>query len=372
MDREGAIQAGHDELAHVGRRYAPDREPECDLPRATIVGVHEDLIRSARRRCWIAAAVGLLVLTCTIAAVVFPVAWILGAASNPVGTDLGFGWDLVVWAATVGLAIGAVGAIVVFAWSLLHAEREALQFIRAWPGPDAAANPPPALADDILPTVERILEPLVLAAGVRAPRVAAVIDDAPNCLTVGRTPATAWIVVTTGLVEALSHRELEAVLAYELGRVAELEVSLDTVVYALTARTFEIWAAAFDDVDEVAVLLVPLGLVALPFFLASVALRGATLRNRARLADGLAVRYCRDPGALARALRRILDATDEVRRGDPANAHLWLEYPHSRGSRWLLRTHRILPRRIMRLERLAGAGSASGGDPPGPTDPTVG
>jgi heat shock protein HtpX len=319
--------------------------------------VHEDQIRSARRRCWIIGAIGTVVLTLTIASVVFPVAWIVGAASNPLGAGLGFGWELVVWAATVAVVIGAGGGIGVFVWSLLHAEREALRFVRAWPGPGAAPNPPAALPDDTIVRVERLLEPLVLAAGVRAPRVAAVVDDAPNCLTVGRSPDTAWLVVTTGLVETLPKRELEAVLAYELGRVTELEVSFDTVVYALTARTFEIWTAAFDDVDEVALLLLPLGLLALPFFLASLGLRGAALRNRARLADGLAVRSCRDPGALARALQRILDDPDDVRRGDPANAHLWLEYPHSRASRWFFGTHRILPRRIRRLEGLAGAGS---------------
>ena len=321
--------------------------------------MHEDLIRSARRRCWVAAAIGLVVLTLTVAVVVFPVAWILGAASNPLGTGLGLGGELLAWSGTVALAIGAATAVVVFVWSLFHAEREALRFVRAWPGPGAAPAPPPSLPDDTIARVERLLAPLVLAAGVTAPRVAAVVDDAPNCLTIGRTPRTAWIVVTTGLVETLPRRELEAVLAYELGRVTELEVSLDTVVYALTARTFEVWAAAFDDVDEVALLLLPLGFIALPFFLASLALRGAALRNRARLADGLAVRYCRDPGALARALHRILEDPDEVRKGDPANAHLWLEYPHSRASRWFLRTHRMLPRRIRRLERLAGAG-----DPP--------
>ena len=86
-------------------------------------------------------------------------------------------------------------------------------------------------------------------------------------------------------------------------------------------------------------------------------MRGVALRNRARLADGLSVRYCRDPGALARALRTVLDDPTEVRRGDAANAHLWLEYPHSRASRWFLRSHRILPRRIRRLEGLAGPGS---------------
>jgi len=319
--------------------------------------VHEDLVRSARRRLWFVTMAGIVVLGLTLTLVVFPVAWVLGAISNPLGTDLGVGWGLVGWALTVSLVLGLVGAAVIFMFSLLHAEAGALGYVQAWPGPRAQSIPPPTFPVDDLERVEKMLEVLALAAGVRAPRVAMVIDDAPNCLTVGRTPDRAWIVVTTGLVDLLAKRDLEAVLAYELGRVVELEVSLDTVVYSLTARTFELWAAAFDDADEVTVLLLPLGLIALPFFLASVALRGTALRNRARLADGLAVRYCRDPGALARALRTVLDNPDDARLADPANAHLWLEYPHSRTSRWLLRTHRMLPRRIKHLERLAGPGA---------------
>jgi heat shock protein HtpX len=319
--------------------------------------VHEDLVRRARRRLWIVAAIGVVVLGLTLTLVVFPIAWVLGAISNPLGTDLGFGWGLVEWSLAVGAALGFTAALLVFAWSLFHAEANALGYVQAWPGPRAPTIPPAALPVADLERVEKTLEVLALAAGVRAPRVAMVIDDAPNCLTVGRSPDRAWIVVTTGLVDLLEKRELEAVLAYELGRVVELEVSFDTVVYALTGRTFEVWAAVFDDADEVTLLLLPLGLLALPFFLASVALRASALRNRARLADGLAVRYCRDPGALARALRRILENRDQARLADPANAHLWLEYPHSRSSRWLLRTHRILPKRIRRLEGLAGAGA---------------
>jgi heat shock protein HtpX len=319
--------------------------------------VHEDLIRGARRRCWVVAAAGILVLTVSIGLVVLPVAVVLGAMSNPAGTGLGLGWGLIGWAAQVSLGLGVVIAITVFAWSLLHAEAEALLFVRAWPRPGTGPTPPPGLPATTIPEVERVLAVLALAAGVVPPRVAAVVDDAPNCLTVGRRSAAAWLVVTTGLVETLPKRELEAVLAYELGRVAELEVSLDTVVYALTTRTFELWAAAFADVHHVTPLLAPLAVLSMPFVAGSFALRAAALRNRARLADGLAVRYCRDPGALARALRRVLDAGGgDVRRADPANAHLWLEYPHSRSSRVLLRTHRILPRRIRRLERLAGAG----------------
>jgi Zn-dependent protease with chaperone function len=331
--------------------------PGARLPpgdRATILGVHEEMIRAARWRIRLIAVLGFLILMLTMAALVFPVAWVLGAASNALLTDLGFGWGLAAWAAWVSLGIGVVVAAGVFAWSLVHAESNVLDFVRAWPGPRAAPNPPPRLPTGALDRPERLLTALSLAAGVHAPNVAVVIDDAPNCLTVGRSPETAWIVVTTGLLDLLAHRELEAVLAYELGRVVELEVSLDTVVYACTARTFELWAAAFSDLDETSLLLAPFGLLALPFVAACGVLRAGVLRSRARLADGLAIRYCRNPVALAKGLRAIVDDPHEVRRGDPANAHLWLEYPHTRASRLLLGSHRILPRRVRRLERRLG------------------
>jgi Zn-dependent protease with chaperone function len=304
----------------------------------------------------VVTAAGLLVLILTMSALVFPVAWILGAISNPLDTGLGYGWDLVVWAAWISVAFGLVVAGVTFTWSLLHAEAKVLDFVRAWPGPRASAKPPPRLPEGAVERAEKLLTGLGLAAGVHAPRVAVVIDDAPNCLTVGRKPQTAWIVVTTGLLDILPKRELEAVLAYEIGRVVELEVSLDTVVYALTSRTFELWAAAFADLDHTSILLAPLALVSLPFVVSCAFLRAGVLRSRSRLADGLAVRYCRNPVALAHGLRRILEDPREVRRGDPANAHLWLEYPHTRASKLFLRTHRILPRRVRRLERASGLG----------------
>jgi heat shock protein HtpX len=318
--------------------------------------VHEDLIRSARRRIRIATAGGLLVLTLTMAAIVFPVALIMGAGSNVASSELGYGWGLVTWAALLSSGIGIVAAVTVFLWSLFHAEATALEFVRAWPGPRASPKPPPRLPPDALERAEKLLVGLGLAAGVHPPKVAVVIDDAPNCMTVGRRPDTSWIVVTTGLLDTLPKRELEAVLAYELGRVVELAVGFDTVVYALTARTFELWAATFADLDHVSLIFAPLAIVALPFIAACGALRAAALRNRARMAGGLAVRYCRNPVALAQGLRRIFEDPHDVRRGDPRNAHLWLEYPHTRASKLLLRTHRILPRRVRHLERATHTG----------------
>jgi Zn-dependent protease with chaperone function len=317
--------------------------------------MHEDEIRVARWRIRLVAAVGVTLLALTMAVLVLPVALVIFAGfallDAPWGLDLG----LLVWSMAVSAGIGLASAVGVFAWSLGRAERRALEMVRAWPYPGSPPTPPPRMPDGAYQRAQRLIQGLALAAGVLPPSCAVVIDDAPNCLTVGRTPTTAWIVVTTGLLQ-FPRAELEAVLAYEIGRVAELEVSFDTVVYACSARGLELWAAAFGEFDEMSVLLAPFAVLLAPVVGGGMLLRAAALRMRARLSDGLAVRYCRNPVALAHSLRRILEHPAEVRRADPGNAHLWLEYPHTRASRWLLRTHRILPRRVERLERLARLG----------------
>jgi Zn-dependent protease with chaperone function len=317
--------------------------------------VHEDEIGRARWRIRLVAAAGIALLAVTIAVLVFPIAVVVFAGFSLLGGSFGLGVSLLAWSAAVSGGIGVASSAGVFAWSLFQAEQRALEFVRAWPYPGSPPGPPPRMPPGAYERAERSIQGLAIAAGVLPPSCAVVIDDAPNCLTVGRNPKTAWIVVTTGLLD-LPRTELEAVLAFEIGRVAELEVSFDTVVYACSARGFELWAAAFGEFDETSVLLAPFAVLLTPVVGGGMLLRAAALRTRARLADGLAVRYCRNPVALAHALRRILENPAEVGRGDPGNAHLWLEYPHTRASRWLLGTHRILPRRIERLDRAARLG----------------
>jgi len=304
----------------------------------------------------VAVVGGVLVLTVGAGLLVLPAALGVFAGFGALGAPWGLGRDLVVFSLAISAALGLLLATLTFVWTLARADRLALELARAWPlpgtRPDAPA--PPRLPDGAHHRLRNLLDGLAIAAGLpRAPRAAVVIDDAPNCLTVGRRPDHAWIVVTTGLMDLLPRAELEAVLAYELGRVAELDVGLDTVVYACTARTTELWGGAFDDLDELSIVLAPFALLAAPAVLGGYLLRAVALRGRARLADGLAVRYCRNPVALAHALRRIADDPRTVRRASAANAHLWLEYPHTRASRWLLRTHRMLPARVERIESLA-------------------
>jgi heat shock protein HtpX len=319
--------------------------------------VHEDLQRGGRRRLAVAAIAGVALLTVSLALLVFPIVAVsvvvLGAAFG----DTSLGGDLLrsVW---LSLGIGLVTALISAGIAWRHAERDALRTtdlqLATVPGARIDVVPSWRVRGEALPRVRTLLDTLSIAAGVLPPRCAVVVDPAPNLLSIGRTPESAWIVCTTGLLDEFPRRELEALLAYELGRIACREVSLDTVVYACTANTYEVWGGSFQ-FDHGAILLVPFAVLALPLLVGCALLRRYALSARARLSDGLAIQFCRDPLALLAALRRLATDPRTVRFAGTPNAHLWLDYPHTRASRWLLGTRRLLAARIRRLERLTAS-----------------
>jgi heat shock protein HtpX len=319
--------------------------------------VHDDLQRTGRRRLVVTATAGVALLTASLALLVFPLVavsvFVFGAAfgETSIGSDL-------VRSCWLSVAIGFVTAVVSAAIAWRNAERDALRTtdlqLATVPGARIDVVPSWRVSGEALPRVRTMLDTLSIAAGVPPPRCAVVVDPAPNLLSIGRAPETAWIVCTTGLLDEFPRRELEALLAYELGRIACREVSLDTVVYACTANTYEVWGGSFQ-FDHGAVLLVPFAALALPLLVGCALLRRFALSARARLSDGLAVQFCRDPLALLAALRRLAADPRTVRFAGTPNAHLWLDYPHTRASRWLLGSRRLLGARIRRLERLTAA-----------------
>lgn len=316
--------------------------------------MHDDLQTAGRRRLVATALAGVALLTASIALLVLPFVAASVFVLSPLFADAALGTEIA-RTLTTSIAIGLVTALAISTVAWRHAERDALRSadlqLATVPGARLTVVPSWRVADSALPRVRTRLDALALAAGVAAPQCAVVVDPAPNLLSIGRRPDSAWIVCTTGLLDDLPPRELDAVLAYALGRVACREVSLDTVVYACTARTYEVWAGAIG-FDHNGFLLAPLAVLALPLLAGSALLRRAALRARARLSDGLAIQFCRDPLALLDALRRIHADPRTVRFAGTPNAHLWLDYPHTRASRWLLGTRRLLRARVRRLERL--------------------
>ncbi len=64
---------------------------------------------------------------------------------------------------------------------------------------------------------------------MKKPRVALADTDVPNAFATGRSPNSAVVCATTGLMRRLDESELEAVLAHELSHVAHRDVAVMTI-----------------------------------------------------------------------------------------------------------------------------------------------
>jgi len=141
---------------------------------------------------------------------------------------------------------------------------------------------------------------LATQADVPAPAVRLVASRTPTAAAVGYRPADSTLVVSTGLVEALDDRQLDAVLAHELAHVANRDAAV------LTALSFPRAAAhrAFYRYGLNPVVALLAGVAALT----SRTCTAVVARAREYGADDGAVALTGDPAALASALD-TLDST---------------------------------------------------------------
>jgi heat shock protein HtpX len=198
--------------------------------------------------------------------------------------------------------MGAIAVAVVAALAFLAqyfaCERLALRCMGAREVEDARA-----------PRLHAAMRRVCVAAELPLPRLGLAATAVPNAFTIGRTPSTATVCVTGGLLDLLDDSELEAVLAHELAHVARRDVTVMTIagcfasIAGLLSTAGSRRAAASADADRPpnVVLVVVSGLV----FLLSHAIVQALSRRRELCADAAAGRLTGDSGALAAALQRI-------------------------------------------------------------------
>jgi heat shock protein HtpX len=117
--------------------------------------------------------------------------------------------------------------------------------------------------------------------GINAPRLFFVEGSTPNILTVGKKGRSV-IIVSVGLLETLSSRELEAVLAHEISHIRNNDNLLKTLVSSLKFYS--------------------------PFIFPTYLLEPAVYREREFLADESGVALTGNPSALISALLKIGEA----------------------------------------------------------------
>ena len=85
------------------------------------------------------------------------------------------------------------------------------------------------------PRLHNLVDGLCATMGLPRPTICVIDSPVPNAMAIGRSPATASLVVTSGLDESLSLVELEGVLAHELVHIKRHDTVVGGVAVVATA-----------------------------------------------------------------------------------------------------------------------------------------
>ena len=257
---------------------------------------HDDLIAKNRRTSMMMLAVEFL---------------LVGALGGAIGL-------LITRSPVAGVAVGAGVAVFVDLIGWLVAVRATIALTHA-----VETTPEQAKV------LHDVVEGLCIRTGLPKPKVYIVDDPAPNAFAFGRSPEHSGLAVTSGLLNLMSRRELEGVLAHEMSHIRNRDVQVTTLavttvgllvaVADISARAswFADWG---DNNDSGGLLLIAVAAVAGVLAFGARLLSLAISRHREELADTSAAAIV-SPDGLRRALEKLeADHTvlHHVSRGDGA------------------------------------------------------
>jgi len=219
------------------------------------------------------------------------------------------------------------------------------------------------------PKLFDLVQEVTIASGLPMPKVAIVVDSAPNAFATGRNPEHALIAFTTGILDAMDRDQLQGVIAHEMAHVA----NRDTLVSAVAATTAGAIAIVSDMLTRMMFfgggrdrnregggnpLMLVISLVILILApLAAVMLKSAISRKRESLADATAVSFTRNPAGLRSALEVLAADSTVVQQRSTAVAHIWIESPlDSKSVSKLFSTHPPIAERIAVLKSMESLG----------------
>ncbi len=216
------------------------------------------------------------------------------------------------------------------------------------------------------PRLWRIVENLAITEGMPMPKLYVIPDEAPNAFASGRDPKHAVVAATTGLLAIMNDKELEGVMAHELGHVKNYDIRVSTIVFGLVSAVgvladFAIRMAFFsgggrkDSNDNgLGAALIIIGIAAsLIAWLIGPIVSAAVSRQREYLADATGAHTTRYPEGLASALEKLGQYGRPMRRASSSMAHMYINDPVKPGlTERLFSTHPPIPERIARLRAI--------------------
>lgn len=213
------------------------------------------------------------------------------------------------------------------------------------------------------PRFYRVVENLAITTGLPTPKVYLIDDPAPNAFATGRNPKHAIVGATTGLLDIMDDRELEAVMAHEIGHVQNYDIRVSMITFGLMSAIglladivirMMFYGNNRNNNTHPAVFVVGLVVVILAPIVAAI-VQVAVSRQREYLADATSVMTTRDTEGMTNALKKLQQYGRPMTHESSAAANLFLNNPLKPGFfSKLFSTHPPLEDRIARLQKNTG------------------
>jgi heat shock protein HtpX len=254
-----------------------------------------------------------------------------------------------------GLWIGLMFAVAINFASYFFSDKIALTMYRAQP---VSEQENWEVYRRIGPLVQRLCQRM----GLPMPRLWVIPEESPNAFATGRNPKHASVAVTAGILRLMDDRELEGVLAHELGHVRNRDILISSVAATIAAaitfmgRMMLFFGGGRRDDEEhgggnifgamAMMILAPI---------AALLIQMAISRTREYAADAAAAEATGSPYGLISALKKLETWSKRIPLdASPATAHMFIIKPFSgQAMLRLFSTHPPTEERIAKLERLA-------------------
>lgn len=208
------------------------------------------------------------------------------------------------------------------------------------------------------PRLYRTVENLSITLGIPMPKVYIINDAAPNAFATGRNPQHAIVAATTGLLEIMDDRELNAVMAHEMGHVQNYDIRVSMIAFGLVSAigilsdiVLRMLFFSGDRREGTHPFVYIIGIVVIilaPIIAAIVQM--AISRQREYLADATGAMTTRDSAGMASALNKLLQYGKPMKKQNSATAQLFISNPLQPGFfARLFSSHPPLEERIKRL-----------------------
>jgi heat shock protein HtpX len=246
-----------------------------------------------------------------------------------------------------------------------------------------AASRAQRVTHDVHPQLFNIVEEMKIAAGLPAmPKVYIINDPAPNAFATGRSPESASVAVTAGLLARLNRDELQGVVAHEIshilhrdilyvtlagvmlgGVVILSQVFLRGMLYGSMMGSRRRYSSSSQGGGQAQIVMLVIAIAAAILApIMAYLLYFALSRRREYLADAGAARLTRYPEGLASALEKISsDPAPELRSANKATAPMYFVNPFKKKGSMklsdLTATHPPISKRIGILRSMSHGAS---------------